>query len=308
MTSRFKNIDNSRPTKLIKIVKRVLHRKKAKQGEPAPQVAPKINELKKPVQSKHDLRLTWLGHSGWLLQLKNLNFLIDPIIIKKLGGVVKAKAKFLAKVESLPKIDLVLISHDHYDHLNKKIVKKINARVIAGVGMGTIIRSKKIQIVELKWWESFMLDGIKITFVPSQHCSRRGLMDQNKRLWGGFIIEARGTTIYHAGDSAYFSGFKTIGDKFPGIDFAFLPIGGYCPEKLRHNNHLTPEQAIQSYLDLRAKYFLPMHWGSFRMSDEPLDEPPKRLKNEWSRKKLKKEHLVFMAVGETKNFDNRKIS
>lgn len=305
MTPRYTNLDGSRSVKLLKMVKRVLRRKKTGVGTPAPQTKPKIHELKKPVMAKHDLHITWLGHSGWLIQLNTLNILIDPVLAKKLGGVVKSRAKFQAPVNSLPKIDLVLISHDHYDHLSKRLLKKLQARVVAGVGTGALLKSKKLQSVELKWWENITVNDVKITFVPSQHSSRRGLLDSNRRLWGGFVIEASGgIKIYHAGDSAYFSGFKNIYERFPNIDIAFLPIGGYGPEKLRCNNHLTPEQAVQAFIDVGAKYMFPMHWGSFRMSDEPLDEPPKRLIAEWHRKKINEKKLIIMPVGETKIFRN----
>jgi len=289
------------------MVKRVLRRKKRETGLPAPQIKPKISEIKHPIEAKHDARITWLGHSGWLLQLNGYNILIDPVLSKKLGAVVRSRARFEAPVDSLPKIDLVLISHDHYDHLSKRLLKRINTRVIAGVGTGSLLKSKKLQSVELKWWETFQIDKLKITFVPSQHGSRRGLLDVNRRLWGGFIIEMPGVCLYHAGDTAYFSGFKEIQKRFDNIDIAFLPIGGYCPEKQRRKNHLTPEQAVQAFLDIKADFLFPMHWGSFRMSDEPLDEPPKRLNAEWKRRKINSSKLINMAVGESKLYKNKKI-
>lgn len=307
MTPRFSNIDGSRAPKLLKMVKRVLRRKKRAKGEPAPQIKPKLIEIKKPIETKHDVRITWLGHSGWLLQLNGFNILIDPVLSKKLGAVVRSQARFEAPVDALPKIDLVLISHDHYDHLSKRLLKKINTRVIAGVGTGALLKSKKLQSIELKWWETFQIDKLKITFVPSQHGSRRGILDVNRRLWGGFIIEMGGICLYHAGDTAYFSGFKEINKRFNNIDVAFLPIGGYCPEQQRRKSHLTPEQAVQAYLDLDAKYLFPMHWGSFRMSDEPLDEPPKRLEAEWKRRKISHKKLAIMAVGESKTVKNDKL-
>lgn len=308
MAIRYTNLDGGHSIKLLKMVKRVLHRKKKGAGTPAPQIKPKIHELKKPIMARHDLHITWLGHSGWLIQLNTLNILIDPILSKKLVGVVKSRTKFQAPISSLPKIDLVLISHDHYDHLSKHLLKKLQTRVVAGVGTGAILKSKKLQIIELKWWENITIENVKITFVPSQHSSRRGFLDGNKRLWGGFVIEAPGQIkIYHAGDSAYFSGFKNICERFPKIDIAFLPIGGYGPEIQRSKNHLTPEQAVQAFKDLGAKYMFPMHWGTFRMSDEPLDEPPKRLIAEWHRRKINPKKLIKMSVGETKIFRNNTI-
>ena len=140
---------------------------------------------------------------------------------------------------------------------------------------------------------------MRVTFVPSQHWSRRGLFDTNQTLWGGFVIEGRAARIYHAGDTAYFEGFREIGARFPGIDAALLPIGAYDPAWFMERQHMNPEQAVQAYVDLGARKFVAMHWGTFKLTDEPLDEPPRRLREEWARRALPQEALLIPPIGGT---------
>lgn len=274
----------------------------ALKGAPAPIVKPDIHKLHRRITKPGHVRLTWLGHSGWLVQLANHNFLIDPVMTNNLTGVIRNHARFEAELSELPKIDATLITHDHYDHYNKKIVKKVSARIITGFDMTRSLNSIKLPCTELKWWETLTMGNIKITFVPGQHGGRRSVLDRNSRLWGGFIIEAPRICFYHAGDTAYYDGFRRISEKFKNIQIALMPIGAYGPEKSRAENHLTPEQAIKAFKDLGAKYFLPMHWGTFKLTDEPLDEPPQRLRQEWNEKKLSSNKLKFFAVGESRTF------
>ena len=284
------------------MLKRVINKKDMTlKGAPAPIVKPDIHKLHRRITKHGHVRLTWLGHSGWLVQLANHNFIIDPMMTN-VSGVIRNHARFEADIKQLPKIDATIITHDHYDHLNKRLVKKIGARIITGFDISRDLSFTKLPCTELKWWESLMMEDIKITFVPSQHGARRSMLDRNSRLWGGFIFEAPGVCLYHAGDTAYYDGFRRIQEKFKNIQIALMPIGAYGPEKSRAENHLTPEQAIKAFKDLRAKYFLPMHWGTFKLTDEPLDEPPQRLTAEWDQKKLSSNKLKFFAVGESRTF------
>lgn len=201
--------------------------------------------------------------------------------------------------EDLPPIDAVLITHSHYDHLDLPSLKQVGARVVAGLGLRALLERNQIPMSELDWWQSINLGPLAITFVPAQHWSRRGLFDANKTLWGGFIIEAGSTRVYHAGDSAYFDGFLEIGRRFPGIDVALLPIGAYDPAWFMERQHMNPEQAVQAFIDLNARCFVPMHWGTFRLTQEPMDEPPARLLREWERLGLPRHALKLLAVGES---------
>jgi L-ascorbate metabolism protein UlaG (beta-lactamase superfamily) len=301
--NRFVNLDGSGHTKLPKMIRGIRKTIKAKikhKGAPAPSVKPKIEELLKPVETGAGVRITWLGHSGWLIQTAGKSLLIDPVLGKRINAFLRRKAMFNLHLHKLKPIETVLITHDHYDHLHVRFLRHIGSKVIAGTGTGKFLQSKNIDAIELKWWEFINIGDIKITFVPAKHDSRRGVLDSNMRLWGGFIIETPDICMYHAGDTAYFNIFKEIAKSFKKIDIAFLPIGGYSPENLvQSKNHLTPEQAVKAFKDLGAQIMLPMHWGTYQMSDEPLDEPPNRLIKEWQKNKFEDERLKIMAVGES---------
>ncbi len=166
-----------------------------------------------------------------------------------------------------------------------------------GTGVG---KGLPLPVRELGWWDAERInDHVRVSFVPSQHWSRRGLFDTNQTLWGGFVIEGARARVYHAGDTAWFAGFKEIGERFPDLDAALLPIGAYDPGWFMEKQHMNPEQAVQAFLDLRARRLLAMHWGTFKLTDEPLDEPPQRLRAEWRRRGLPEDGLCIPAIGET---------
>ena len=302
MNHKYKNPIAESAPKLTDMLGRALSFRVNGSGRPALSVVPKMQVIKRPVEKDEGVRITWLGHSGWLIQVENKAFLIDPVMNKNLGSLVIPRARFKARLSSLPAIEYALITHDHHDHLNIRVLNKIECKVAAGIGTGKMLRLREREPVELDWWESLDLDGVRITFVPSKHWARRGAFDTNKRLWGGFVIESASATVYHAGDSAYWNGFKDISERFPDIDIALLPIGAYGSEEDCIKSHITPEQAVKAYLDLQAKFMVPMHWGMFRLSDEPLDEPPSRLALEWERRKLDPLNLKIMAVGQSAHY------
>jgi L-ascorbate metabolism protein UlaG (beta-lactamase superfamily) len=197
----------------------------------------------------------------------------------------------------LPRIDRTLVSHNHYDHYDRPSVLAARAAVVTGTGMG---EGLPLPVRELGWWqEERVNEHLRVAFVPSQHWSRRGLFDVNKTLWGGFVIAGSRARLYHSGDTAYFAGFGQIGARLGPLDAALLPIGAYDPAWFMEKQHLNPEQAVQAYLDLGARQFVAMHWGTFKLTDEPLDEPPRRLRAEWRRRGLPEERLHVPAVGET---------
>lgn len=307
---RYVNLDGSGHTKIPKMIKgirKTLKMKMKDEGRPAASVKPHISYLLKPVKTGEGIRLTWLGHSGWLLQLSGISLLIDPVMGKKINAFVRRKVMFDAHLHHLCPIEAVLITHDHYDHLHVSFLKHIGSPVIAGTGMSKLLLRKDLKAEELKWWESVKIGDVKITFVPAKHGSRRGVLDPNTRLWGGFIIESPDAIIYHAGDTAYFDVFSEIAKSFKKIDIALLPIGGYSPENVRARHHLTPEQAVASFIDLNARYMVPMHWGTYRISDEPLDEPPARLNRAWKNNSLEDSRLKIMSVGESWHYSEDKI-
>jgi L-ascorbate metabolism protein UlaG (beta-lactamase superfamily) len=242
-------------------------------------------------------RLTWLGHASWLIQLDGQSLVIDPVLGKSISGVVKRNVEPGVTLEHLPKIDATLITHNHRDHLDTPSVARIAAPMIAGAGTSPLAASAKVGCSELEWWQSTKAGPVTITFVPSQHWSGRTLFDNNKMLWGGFVIEGSTARIYHSGDTAFFTGFKEIGKRHPGIDAALLPIGAYDPQWFMGSQHMNPEEAVQAFEDLGARYFVAMHWGTFKLTDEPLDEPPVRLEAEWKKRGLPPNLMQIPPVG-----------
>jgi L-ascorbate metabolism protein UlaG (beta-lactamase superfamily) len=242
------------------------------------------------------VRLTWIGHASWLVQLDGASILIDPVFPERISGFLRRNVPAALQPNELPPIDATLVTHSHYDHLDVRSVRAARARVVAGAGMARVLPGCR----ELDWWETEPIRGeVRATFVPAQHWSRRGLRDVNRTLWGGFIVQGPSGTVYHAGDTALFSGFAQIGERFPGIDVAMLPIGAYDPPWFMERQHMNPEPAVQAFLDLGARTFAAMHWGTFKLTDEPLDEPPRRLRAEWQRRSLAAAALRIPAIGET---------
>ena len=221
--------------------------------------------------------ITWIGHASFLLQFTDLNVLIDPNFANWLFLLKRIKRTGL-RMEHLPPIDLVLLTHAHFDHFHKPTLRRLPHPKIAVMpwGMSDLARNLGFgRVVELEWWESFSQRDWKVTLTPSKHWGARTLRDHH-RGYGGFVLEHQGRRIYHAGDSAYFDGFKEI-RKYCKPEIALLPIGAYHPETFRHL-HMGPDEAIKAFKDLHARWLVPMHYGSFRLSFEDLDEPPRWLR------------------------------
>jgi L-ascorbate metabolism protein UlaG (beta-lactamase superfamily) len=272
-------------------------RRRSPATSPVPFTQPDPAMLATPPGPGEPARLTWLGHASWLVQLEGASVLIDPVLGDSIPVRIRRNVPAPLRPEQLPRIDRTLLSHNHYDHFDRPSVLAARASVLAGAGFG---RGLPLPVKELGWWESERInDRLSVAFVPSQHWSRRGLFDVNRALWGGFVIASPRSRIYHAGDTAYFDGFHEIGKRFPGIDAALLPIGAYDPAWFMEKQHMSPEQAVQAFVDLGARDFLAMHWGTFKLTDEPLDEPPQRLRAEWRRRNLPDERLRILAVGQT---------
>jgi L-ascorbate metabolism protein UlaG (beta-lactamase superfamily) len=160
------------------------------------------------------------------------------------------------------------------------------------------------KVVELKWWETHEVEGLTITFVPSQHWSRRGLFDQNASLWGGYVVEREGIRVYHSGDTAWFEGFSEIGRRTGPIHAAMLPIGAYAPRWFMRTQHIDPSEAVRAFQALGAERFFAMHWGTFKLTDEPLDEPPRVLVHEWEAAGLPEARREILAIGQTVRLDH----
>mgnify|MGYP001005087116 CR=1 FL=1 len=245
--------------------------------------------------------LTWIGHATFLVQLGGLSIVIDPVFSERLFTIRRLVRPGLA-VGALPKIDAVLVTHNHRDHMDEPSLLALSrdVTVIAPEGLGAWFARRRFERVHaLSWWEAVDLGGAKITFVPSQHWSQRGPLDRNESLWGGYVIEDGTHRVYHSGDTAYFEGFRDIGKKLGKIDAAMLPIGAYEPRWFMRGQHMNPEDAVRAFTDLEADTFVAMHWGTFRLTDEPVGEPPAFTRAEWRTLGLEDERLLIPAVGET---------
>jgi L-ascorbate metabolism protein UlaG (beta-lactamase superfamily) len=236
----------------------------------------------KALQEQKGDWFVWLGHSTMLMRAGGLVILTDPVLWD-VNFLVKRQTPLPADPESLPKVDVVLISHGHYDHLDTKSIKFLKERFdpffVTGPGYGGYFKSLGVtRHVSLNWSEEHTFRGVKITSLPVQHWSKRTFSDGNKMLWCSFLVESLGGKYYWAGDTGYFSGFKEIGEKYGPIDVFFGPIGAYEPRWFMKENHMNPEEALKAASDLKARVFVPIHWGTFDLSDEPLDLPVKSTK------------------------------
>jgi L-ascorbate metabolism protein UlaG (beta-lactamase superfamily) len=249
-------------------------------------VAPYVeNDGKKLRENKSALSLTWIGHATVLVQAGGLSMLTDPHFGDDTGGLFQRFAPPGVKLRDLPPIDLVVISHNHRDHLDEESVRALGPEVqyVVPLGLARWFRARGLRkVTELDWWEPTVVHGrnggtATVYLVPAQHWSQRTGVDQNQTLWGGYVIDAGGRRFFFAGDTGYPAAFTEIGKRFPGIDFAMLPIGAYEPRWFMHPQHMAPEETARAFRDLGARELLPVHWATFHLSDEPMDEPPKLL-------------------------------
>ncbi|MFA6455921.1 MAG: MBL fold metallo-hydrolase [Bacteroidota bacterium] len=254
---------------------------------------------------------TWIGHSTVLVQMEGQTFLTDPVWSSRVGPFKWAGTERISEpglaIEKLPPIDFILISHNHYDHLDESSIEEIvdrnpNVKFFVPLRVRDWFEERGIRNVEeLDWWEGATFNSLKIICTPSQHFSGRWLNDRNQTLWCSWTVLGK-KKLYFGADSGYCSHFKNIGTKFGPFDLAMIPIGAYEPEKLMKPVHMNPDEAVQTFLDLRGKKMLPIHWGAYVMTDEPMDEPPKRLANAVAQKQLSKEDFWALKIGETREW------
>jgi L-ascorbate metabolism protein UlaG (beta-lactamase superfamily) len=217
--------------------------------------------------------VSYIGHATLLMRLGGLNVLTDPVFFDLPGyGRLTDPG---ATIEQLPPIDVVIISHNHLDHMQWSSLGRLppEALFIVPRGLAGFFERRQRRVLALDWWESTTVRDAHITFVPAQHWSRRALTDENRSLWGGYVVEADGASVYFAGDTGMFDGFESIGRKF-AIDLAALPIGAYAPRYIMSMQHMDPVDALDALVKLGTPKLLPIHWGAYRLSDEPLGEPP----------------------------------
>jgi L-ascorbate metabolism protein UlaG (beta-lactamase superfamily) len=253
-----------------------------------------------------DPHVTWIGHASFVLRLGGALVATDPVFAKRMGPRPRLTPPGVDP-SRIPPLDVVTVSHSHYDHMDLPslralarrgdplfVVPKDNADLLRGAGIE--------KVVELGWWESADVGGVRVTCVPAQHWSMRVPWDRNTRLWGGFVLESSEGVAYHSGDTAFSEEvFSAIAQRCPAIDWAMLPIGAYEPRWFMAPQHMGPEEAARAWELLRAKALVAMHWGTFKLTDEPVGEPPRRIRAWFEQSRYAPERLWVMDVGETRS-------
>ncbi|MBX3217732.1 MAG: MBL fold metallo-hydrolase [Labilithrix sp.] len=293
----YRNLDGTTPDKGLRdLLKWQLGRKRARAPFTTPRRANDGRAL--AASAAH---LTWIGHATFVQRLGGKVLATDPIWSQRIHTIPRQCDPGVA-LEACPRIDVVTVSHAHYDHLDLPTLKRIgeDALYVVPSDNAVLLRGAGLpNVVELGWWESHQIGDLRITLVPAQHWSMRAPWDKNKRLWGGFVYESPEGTSYHAGDTAFSEQvFTEIGARFPRIDWAMLPIGAYDPTWFMQAQHMGPEEAGRAFEILGAEHLVAMHWGTFALTDEPLGEPPERLRAFWSERGHASERLWVMDIGE----------
>ena len=268
-------------------------------------------EVKDPAEFLQSGRegILWLGHAAFFVRLSGVNILLDPVFGEP--SFVNPMVNVPSPIDKLPQIDYILISHDHRDHCDEETIKQLTrkfpgAKILAGLGMENLLNDWKTESSEIQtagWYQQFSLppERVKISFLPVRHWSRRGLLDTNKRLWGAFVIEGAGKTVYFSGDSGYGNHYGELSALFPKIDYFLIGIGAYKPLWFMHPNHNSPPEAWQGFLDSKADALIPMHFGRFDLSDEPPSEPLRVLKEKAAEADLA-ERIKVLQINESINF------
>ena len=261
-----------------------------------------------PIQ-EGELAVTFVGHATWLVRLGSVTVLTDPIWSERCSPVSFAGPKRVRRpglaFETLPRVDATLVSHGHYDHLDLATLQRLSeshrCEFVTPLGHEALCARHAIQSVHaLDWWQTW--EGprdLRVTLVPSRHFSARGLFDRNRALWGGFVLERGGRRIYFAGDTGYGNHFAAIRERLGPLDLALLPIGAYAPRWFMRPHHMDPDEAVCAHVDLGGPMTLGMHWGTFQLTDEAIDEPIRRLAQACSTAKIAPERFAVLRHGET---------
>ncbi|HEX6308380.1 MAG TPA: MBL fold metallo-hydrolase [Longimicrobiales bacterium] len=272
-------------------------------------------DVAQPRVARDELRITWIGHATFLIQLAGINVLTDPVWSARASPLPWAGPRRLVPAAlpfaELPPIDAIVLSHDHYDHLDAPTVRRLQRRFgaqlhwITPLGYRRWLRRRSVRTVtELDWWGDASIDTaagkLHVRAVPAQHWSKRTPFNERTRLWASFVLSAGGRRVYFCGDSGWFTGFGSIA-RLGAFDATLLPIGAYEPRWFMKPAHMNPEEAVRAYIALGATgLFVGMHWGTFRLTDEPAFEPPERTAAVWREHGLPAERLWLPRHGETR--------
>lgn len=255
--------------------------------------------------------VTWIGHSTYLMRLGNKNILFDPFFSDLASPLPVGPERYVApgiSLAKLPPVDIIIISHNHYDHLDAETVEtmpgKERIHVFVPLGLKSFFAKRGYQnIRELDWHQSVVLDGLKMTALPAVHFSSRGLGDRNKTLWCSWAVRSENKSCFFAGDTAYSQTiFKEIGKRFGSFDVAIVPIGAYKPVNVMKPVHTNPEEAVQIANDVKANLIIPSHWGTIVLTDESPWEPPERYRAFAVKNGISDDRACIMKIGETRGF------
>jgi len=261
-----------------------------------------------PQPDAHRNAVLWLGHATALISLGGLRILTDPVFSDRLGPGVRRNVASPLNAATLPPLDLVAISHNHRDHLDKPSVVAVeeahHPHWVVPLGVERYLVAWGVpaeRVTSLDWWDESgpLIDApdLRVTCVPAQHWSQRTAFDRNKSLWGGFVFRLDRHVVYFAGDSGYFDGFSEIARRIGPIGMALLPIGAYDPEWFMRPQHMNPDEAGQAFLDLAAERMVSIHWGTFKLTDEPLNEPPARFDAWRTRTRVEDSRALVLPIG-----------
>jgi len=257
-----------------------------------------------PRAATGQVAVTWVGHATYVIQIGDLVVVTDPVWSERIPGVNRRVTPVGLPFSALPRVDAVVVSHNHYDHLDAPTIRRFprDTLMLVPANLGSWFRSKGYRrVVELDWYESYRVGGVDLDFVPAHHWSRRSLTDTCRSLWGGWVLtDESGQRVYFAGDTGYGHFFADIAAAYPGIDLALMPVGAYEPSWFMGPVHLDPAEAVRACADLGAPRMATMHWGTFLLSAEPLLAPVRGAEAAWAAAGRPREDLWDLAIGETR--------
>jgi N-acyl-phosphatidylethanolamine-hydrolysing phospholipase D len=281
-------------------------------GENAPKRVPNDGVFLRENAGHNVPTVTWVGHATLLVQMEQVTFLTDPTWSDRPSPLPLIGPKRYVRpgldMDDLPPIDFVVISHNHYDHLDLPTLQALafrnaDTRFFVPLGNGDLLRHQGItNVVELDWGQTAVFERVTIHCLPSQHWSKRNLTDNNRALWSSWAVTGNEQRFYFAGDTGYFPGFKKIGNHLGPFDLVAVPIGAYEPEAMMRESHMNPEEAVTAAVDLKARSAIGIHFGTFDLSDEPLAEPPRRFTAAAKSSDLGSSAAWILKVGETREF------
>ncbi len=288
-------------------------KKKIKINIPRDHVIEKKKVLENLEKYKNDNYVAWIGHATFLIKLGNTTIITDPVFSKNIGPLIFGPKRYVdpaINLSEIPEVNLFLLTHNHYDHLDYRTIKKFpykKANVITPLKLGKYFtRNKFNKVKEMDWYDQTQVNDLKITLMPAVHWSKRTLTDDNKTLWGSFLIEYNDKKIFFACDTGYGDVYKDLGKKYGPIDLTFINIGAYDFRPMFEKSvyHTNPEEALNIAQDLKSKKVIGMHWGTVVLSLEPIMEPPIRFKANAEKYGYKKEDAILFKIGEVQKLED----